>query len=147
MRTVGKYSYLDPRVPSGLVFTYLDETRECESCGAREKCHSSLSIGFSYRVVRKTGGEKIYCVLRGGEAVPFEIIIEPLILLAPSRVKEGSVTRIKNSFCRAGCSRITECPVVFNTSVSNRSVRVLEKLEPFDCPKENLILVKAEVVE
>jgi uncharacterized protein (UPF0179 family) len=144
---VGKYSYLDPAARSGLVFTYMGETQECEECRFREKCHGSLGTGFSYRVVGKTGGEKVYCTLRGCEAAPFEISLEPLILLAPSRVKEGAVTRVKNSFCRAGCARIPDCPVVFNMLVSNRRVRVLEKLGVFNCPEEELTLIKAEVVE
>jgi uncharacterized protein (UPF0179 family) len=144
---VGRYSYLDPTARSGLVFIYMGETRECEECGFREKCHGSLNTGFSYRVVRKTRGEKVYCMLRGCQAVPFEISLEPLTLLAPGRVKEGAVTRLKNSFCRAGCARIPDCPVVFNMLVSNRRVRILEKLGVFNCPEEELVLVKAEIVE
>lgn len=132
---------------SGLVFTYLGETRECESCRVREKCHGSLSLGLSYRVVRRTDGEKVYCALRDNEVVPFEIVMEPLTLLAPSRVKEGSVTRVISSFCRAGCNRIPECPIVFNMLVSDLRVMVLEKLGKFECPGENLVLIKAEVVE
>ncbi|MCX8184104.1 MAG: UPF0179 family protein [Crenarchaeota archaeon] len=144
---MGKYSYLDPSAKKGFAFTYMGEAYECEECAARERCHGSLTVGFSYRILRKTGGEKVYCLLRGGEAAPFEIDMEPLILLAPGRVKEGAVTIIENSFCRAGCSRILECPVVFNMLVSNRRLRVLEKLGAFDCPEKRLILVKAEIVE
>jgi len=144
---VGKYSYLDPSARKGFVFTYMGESYECEECYARDKCHGSLTIGFSYRIIGKTGGEKVYCKLRGGDAIPFEISMEPLTLLAPGRVKEGGVTTLKSDFCRNGCSRILECPVVFNMLVSNRRIRVLEKLGAYDCPGEKLILVKAEIVE
>jgi hypothetical protein len=37
--------------------------------------------------------------------------------------------------------------VVFNMLVSNRRVRILEKLGVFNCPEEELVLVKAEIVE
>lgn len=144
---MGIYSYLDPSARKGMVFTYMGEAYECEECAARERCHGSLATGFSYRVVRKTGGEKVYCRLRGGEAAPFELSMEPLTLLAPGRVKEGASTTIRNSFCKAGCSRILECPVVFNTLVSNRRIRVVEKLGAFNCPGEKLVLVKAEIAE
>ncbi len=143
----GKYGYLDPRIARGSVFMYMGEAHECEACGNREKCHGSLDIGFSYRIIGKTGGEKIYCALRGSEVVPFEIAPEPLLLLAPGRVKEGAVMKLKNSFCKAGCSSILECPVLINTLAANRRIRVLKKLGVFNCPVEKLVLIKAEVLE
>ncbi|MEM2929944.1 MAG: UPF0179 family protein [Thermoproteota archaeon] len=144
---MGKYSYWDPKIGRGSFFTYLGETYECEACVNRAKCHGSLSMGFSYRIVRETGGEKIHCTLRGGEVAPFEITVEPLTLLAPWRVKEGAVTRLENSFCKTGCSRISDCPILLNMLVANRRVRVVKKLGAFDCPVEKLILVEAEVLE
>lgn len=144
---MGKYSYWDPKMARGSVFTYIGEVYECEGCGSREECHGALNRGFSYRIVRKTGGEKIYCTLRGGEVAPFEITVEPLTLLAPWRVKEGAVMKLENSFCKTGCNRISDCPVLLNALVANRRIRVLEKLGAFDCPFEKLILIKAEVLE
>lgn len=149
MNHLGKYSYLDTGMKPGHVFTYTGEAYECENCENRNRCHRSLNIGFTYRVVRRTEGESIYCVLRGSEIAPYEIALEPLILLAPSRsVKTGAVMEFSlDTFCKSGCSRIGECPVLFNKLAAGRRVRILEKLGGFNCPEEKLALVKAEILD
>jgi uncharacterized protein (UPF0179 family) len=144
---LSKYSYLDAEVKPGYVFTYTGEAYECEKCENRSRCHGSLNIGFTYRVVKRTDGVRIYCVLRGSEIAPYEIALEPLVLLAPSgKVKTGAVMELDpDVFCKSGCSRIGDCPVVFNKLVAGRRVRILEKVGGFNCPEKNLVLVKAEI--
>lgn len=146
---MSRYSYLDAGVKPGHVFTYTGEAYECEKCENREKCHRSLSIGFTYRVVRRTEGVSIYCLLRGSEIVPYEIALEPLVLLTPSgKAKTGAVIDPNpEAFCKPGCSRIGECPVLFNMLTAGRRIRVLEKIGGFNCPEKNLVLFKAEILD
>lgn len=146
---MGKYSYLEAEVKPGHVFTYIGEAYECEKCENRNRCHGSLNIGFTYRVVRRTEGVSIYCILRGSEIAPYEIALEPFILLAPSgKVKAGAVMEPNpEAFCKPGCSRIGECPVLFNMLAAGRRVRVLEKIGDFNCPEKNLVLFKAEMLD
>jgi uncharacterized protein (UPF0179 family) len=145
---MNKYSYLSRGVKPGSVFTYVGEAQECVQCERKVLCHGTLSSGFSYKVVRMTNGESIYCILRGEEVFPYEIALEPLILLAPKgRVKEGAVMELGDDFCKTYCGKVWECPVSLNRLVANRRVRVLEKLGAFDCPREELILIRVEVME
>lgn len=147
---MGKYSYLSAGLGSGDVFTYLGETYECEKCESRKRCHGDLIKDLVYRIIAKTGGDSLYRVLRDSEIVPYEIAIEPVILLVPpGRMKEGAVMElsVKESLCKAECSKIIECPILYNMLVANRKIRVLEKLGSFECPNKNLILIRAEVLD
>lgn len=147
---MNKYSYLSRGIKPGSVFTYVGEAYECTRCEKREFCHGALSIGFTYRIVKTTGGESIYCMLRGDEIVPYEVSPEPLVLLASSgRAKEGAVMEIRldDALCRMECEKIWDCPILFNMLIANRRVRVLKKLGSFDCPKKKLVLIKAEILE
>jgi len=146
---MSKYSYLNPRVKPGDVFTYIGEAYECTKCSNRKQCHSALNAGLKYRVVKTTRGERIYCMLRGEEIVPYEVSVEPIVLLAPlGRFKEGVIMKLNldDAFCKRDCEKIEDCPILFNTLVANRKIRVLEKLKDFDCPERKLVLIKAEIL-
>jgi len=145
-----KYSYLSKGIKPGSTFTYIGEAYECTKCENRKLCHGALSIGLTYRVLEATGGESIYCTLRGGEVIPYEVSLEPLVLLAPlGRVKEGAIMELHSEdiFCGMKCEKIEGCPILFNVLIANRKIRVLEKLGLFDCPEKKLILIRAEILD
>ncbi|MEM3712283.1 MAG: UPF0179 family protein [Thermoproteota archaeon] len=147
---MSKYSYLSRGIKPGSVFTYLGETYECMQCSNRRLCHNALNIGFSYRVLKMTEGEGVYCMLRGEEVFPYEVSIEPIVLLAPrGRARESAVMELKldDAFCRMNCERVEECPILFNMLVANRKVRVLEKLGDFNCPEKKLSLIRVEILD
>lgn len=145
-----RYVYLSRGIRPGSVFTYMGEAYDCMQCSNRKRCHSALSVGFAYRIEKTTGGEGIYCILRGDEVVPYEASLEPMVLLAPSgKVKEGAVMELKldDAFCKTDCERIGECPILFNVLIANRRVKVLKKLGGFDCPERKLVLIRAEILD
>ncbi|MGQ9478470.1 MAG: UPF0179 family protein [Thermoproteota archaeon] len=145
---MGKYSYWVAEAESGDLFTYVGEADECRACGNRERCHGSLKVGLTYRIIMRTGGEKVYCGLRNCMLVPYEITPEPLTLLIPSSgAKEGAIIEVKTSFCKKGCQRIEECPVFLNMLLTGTKVRVLKKIGSFDCPRSKLVLVSAELLD
>ncbi|MCS7138806.1 MAG: UPF0179 family protein [Crenarchaeota archaeon] len=132
------------------MFTYIGEAYECTKCSNRRLCHSTLITGLSYRVVKMTGGESIYCMIRGEEVFPYEVSLEPLVLLATKgKAKEGAVMELKldDAFCKMNCERLGECPILFNMLLVNRRARVLERLGDFDCPEKNLSLIRVEILD
>ncbi|MEM1554384.1 MAG: UPF0179 family protein [Thermoproteota archaeon] len=147
---MNKYSYLSRGIKPGSVFTYLGETFECTQCSNRKVCHNTLNIGFSYRILKMTEGESVYCMLRGEKVFLYEVSPEPIVLLAPrGRVKEGAIMEIKldDAFCKTDCERLGECPVLFNVLIADRKVRVLERLEDFNCSEKKLSLVRVEILD
>lgn len=135
---------------TGSLFTYTGEAYECTRCSSRKLCHSALSIGLTYKIVKMTGGEGIYCMLRGDEAVPYEVSLEPIVLVASSgRIREGAVTELNldDSLCKTDCGMVEECPILFNALIANRRVRVIEVIGTFNCPERKLVLIKAEILE